>query len=187
MGHSRTDKLDSHRRIVDIAAARIREEGAEGPSVAEVMKAAGLTHGGFYKHFSSRDELVAEALGRAFDEGLLAIASITEGAEDPLAAFTDWYLSEQHRDNPRTGCAVVALGADVGRGDGRLRAAYAEQVRRYLASLEGLLGGADRERRARVALSTMVGSLLLARAVDDESLSAAILSDARDSVIAMGE
>jgi TetR/AcrR family transcriptional regulator, transcriptional repressor for nem operon len=188
MGSSQTDKLDSHERIVAIAAASIRENGTAGPSVAETMKAAGLTHGGFYKHFSSRDDLVAEALGRAFDEGLAAISSITEGAEDPLEAFVDWYVSETHRDNPATGCAVVALGADVSRGEGRLRASYGRQVEFYLASLEGLLGGGiDAGRRARVALSTMVGALILARAIDDETLSSGILGAARESVIAMGD
>lgn len=187
MGSSRADKVDSHERIVGIAAARIREQGAADPSVAEIMHAAGLTHGGFYKHFSSRDELIAEALGRAFDEGIEAMGRITAGEGEPLQALLDWYLSGQHRDDAATGCAVVALGADVQRGEKRLREAYGRQVERYLLKLEGLLGGPDRARRARVALSTMVGALLLARGVDDVLLSDGILSAARESVIALGK
>lgn len=183
MGSSRQDKIDSHERIVGIASERIREAGTSAPGVAEIMKDAGLTHGGFYKHFSSRDDLVAEALDRAFADGRDAMSSITEGADDPLAAFVDWYVSEEHRDHAAAGCAVVALGDDVRRGEERLRSAYRRQVESYLANLERLLGaGPDGRRRATVALSAMVGALLLARGVDDESLSAEILRDVRQAV-----
>src|ERR1700733_13155103 len=111
MGHSKRDKAASHDRIVEIAAARIRESGTEGPGVAEIMKAAGLTHGGFYKHFDSRDDLVAEAVEEAVAQSREGFAAVVDGAADPLAAFVDWYLSPAHRDQPGTGCAVVALGA----------------------------------------------------------------------------
>ena len=107
------------------------------------MKAAGLTHGGFYKHFASRDELVAEAVDRALTDGEEAIRSLTDGADDPLAAFVDWYASAEHRDNPAGGCAVVALGSDVPRAEDRVRTAYREQVERYLALLERLHGGGE--------------------------------------------
>src|SRR3954469_21021759 len=127
MRQSREEKARTHDRIVEVAARRIREEGIEGPGVAEIMKAAGLTHGGFYKHFASRDDLVAEAADRAFAAGNDAMESLTEGGEDPLAAFVDWYTSADHRDNPGDGCAVVALGSDVPRADARVRVAYREQ------------------------------------------------------------
>jgi TetR/AcrR family transcriptional repressor of nem operon len=183
MGHSRDEKAKNHERIVEIASARIRESGTETPGVAEIMKAAGLTHGGFYKHFSSRDDLIAEAADRTFADGNQAMESVTEGAEDPLGAFVEWYASAEHRDNPATGCGVVALGTDVPRGDDRVRAAYRQQVRRYLAHLERLLGGDEEARqRATVALSTLVGAVLLARAVDDEALSDEILRDVRAAV-----
>src|SRR4051794_34385344 len=93
VGHSKEDKAASHERIVEIAAARMRESGTDGPGVAEIMRAAGLTHGGFYKHFTSRDNLVAEALAKAFAEADGATAEATKDAEDPLAAFVDWYAS----------------------------------------------------------------------------------------------
>jgi TetR/AcrR family transcriptional repressor of nem operon len=180
MRQSREEKAKTHDRIVKIASARIREAGIEGPGVAEIMQAAGLTHGGFYKHFGSRDDLVAEAADRAFADADQTAREVTEDAPDPLAAFVDWYVSTQHRDNPATGCPVVALGADVRRGDDRVRAAYGRQVERYLGSLERLLGGGeDARRRATVALSMLVGSVVLARAIDDEELSDEILRDAR--------
>ncbi|HTR74062.1 MAG TPA: TetR/AcrR family transcriptional regulator [Solirubrobacterales bacterium] len=183
MGHSRHEKADSHRRIVKVAARKMRESGTEGPGVAEIMKAAGLTHGGFYKHFDSRDDLVAEAVEAATAEGLEGFEEATEGAADPLAAFVDRYLSPGHRDDPGSGCAVVALGADAARADDRVRAVYRAQVERYIAELEELMGGgADVRRRAIAAVTSMVGALLVARAVDDADLSDEILGEVRASL-----
>jgi len=178
MGHSQDEKTRNHDRIVEIAARRIREQGTDGPGVAEIMRDAGLTHGGFYKHFGSRDELVAEAARRSYAESDRAVEEVVADAEDPRRAFVDWYLSEAHRDDPGTGCAVVALGSDVARADETIRDAYTDQVRRYLDHLEALLdAGAD-----TVALSTLVGALTLARAVNDPELSARILRDAREAL-----
>ena len=183
VGHSKEDKAVSHDRIVEIASARMRESGTTTPGVAQIMKAAGLTHGGFYKHFESRDDLVAEAVGKAFDDSDRAMESLTEDADDPLAAFVDWYASAAHCEDPATGCAIVALGADIARGDERVRTAYREQVEKYLASLERLLGGdADARRRATVALSSLVGAVLVARTVDDDALSEELLRNVRESV-----
>lgn len=185
--HSQEEKAKSHERIVDIAAARIREAGTTAPSVGEIMHAAGLTHGGFYKHFGSRDDLVAEAVDRTFADSQKAAAAVIEGAEDPLAAFVDWYVSAEHRDDPASGCSVVALGGEVTRSDARVRSAYTGQVKRYVAQLEQLLGGAtgdpgaDPETRAQaiVTLATLVGAVLVARAVDDPDLSDEIIRDVR--------
>ena len=181
MRQSREEKAKTHERIVQIASTRIREAGIEGPGVAEIMEAAGLTHGGFYKHFGSRDDLIAEAADRAFAESDRTVQELTEGGEDPLAALVDWYLSTGHRDNPGTGCPVVALGGEISRGGDRVRASYRRQVERYLANLERLLG--DRQ-RATVALSTLVGSVMLARAVGDAPLSDEILRDVRAALTA---
>lgn len=185
MGHSQKDKEKNHAEIVEVAAQKMRESGTEGPGVAEIMKAAGLTHGGFYKHFDSRDDLVAEAVEEAVAQSREGFTSITEGAADPLAAFVDWYLSPGHRDDPGSGCAVVALGADAARADERVRATYTGQVERYIAQMEELLGGEgeDVRRRAIAAVSEMVGALLIARAVDDEDLSEEILAAARADVV----
>jgi TetR/AcrR family transcriptional regulator, transcriptional repressor for nem operon len=181
--HSQEEKAKSHERIVEIAAARIREAGTTAPSVAEIMQEAGLTHGGFYKHFDSRDDLVAEAVQRTFAESQQATAAVIENAGDPLSAFVDWYVSAEHRDNPGSGCSVVALGGEAARSDPRVRAAYTDQVKRYLARLEQLLSGAgedpDARAKAIVTLSTLVGSVLVARAVDDPALSDEIIGDVR--------
>lgn len=186
--HSQEEKARSHARIVAIAAERIREDGTTTPSVAEIMQAAGLTHGGFYKHFDSRDDLIAEAVDRTFADSQEATAALIDGAEDPLAAFVDWYVSATHRDNPGSGCSVVALGGEAPRGDARVRAAYTDQVNRYLAQLQELLGGEGGEdagedpetrRCATVMLSTLVGAVLVSRAVDDPALSDEIIRDVR--------
>ena len=179
MGHSQDEKTRNHDRIVEIAARRIREQGTDGPGVAEIMREAGLTHGGFYKHFGSRDALIAEAAQRSYDESGRASEAVVRDAEDPLRAFVDWYLSGDHRDDPGTGCAVVALGADVPRAGTDVRDAYTEQVRRYLAHLEELRGTGDET----VALATLVGAMLLARAVNDAELSARILHEAREALV----
>ncbi len=186
MGHSQKDKEKNHAEIVAIAAQKMRESGTEGPGVAEIMKAAGLTHGGFYKHFDSRDDLVAEAVEAAVAQSREGFAAVVDGAADPLAAFVDWYLSPAHRDQPGTGCAVVALGADAARADERVQATYRGQVERYVAEMEGLLEGdgegEDVRRRAIAAVSEMVGAVLIARAVGDEDLSEEILAAARASI-----
>ncbi len=183
MGHSREEKEKNHRQIVEIAAAKMRESGTEGPGVAEIMRAAGLTHGGFYKHFDSRDDLVAEAVEEAIAQGREGFEEATAGAADPLAAVGDSDRSTSHRDDPGSVCAVVALGSDVACSDLRVRAAYRGQVESYFAQMEDLLGGGEEARREAIgAVTAMVGAVLIARAVDDEELSAEILREARASI-----
>src|SRR5512132_4483020 len=183
MRHSKEDKAASHARIVAIAAARIRESGTEQPGVAEIMRAAGLTHGGFYKHFGSRDELIAEAVERALTDSEPRLVEIAAGAGDPLAAFADAYVSAAHRDDPATGCGVAALGTDMPRVGGPAQEAYRLQVERYLAHLQPLLGnGDDARRRATVTLSAMVGAVMIARALGPTVSSDEILRDVRAAV-----
>jgi TetR/AcrR family transcriptional repressor of nem operon len=187
MGHSQNEKTRNHDRIVEVAARRIREAGTEAPGVAEIMAGAGLTHGGFYKHFGSRDELIAEAAEHTYAESEAAARQVIDGADDPLAAFVDWYLSFEHRDDPGSGCSVVALGNDVARGSDVVRSAYTDQVRRYLVLLDELLGTAAPDRPsadATAALATLAGAVLVARAVDDPELSERILLDARTALLA---
>ena len=182
MRHSKEDKAASHERIVEVAAARIRESGTEQPGVAEIMRAAGLTHGGFYKHFGSRDELIAEAVERALADSEPRLVEIAAGAEDPLAAFADAYVSTAHRDDPASGCGVVALGTEMPRVGGPAQEAYRAQVERYLAHLQPLLGDDDARRRATVTLSAMVGAVMIARALGPTPGSDEILRDVRDAV-----
>jgi TetR/AcrR family transcriptional regulator, transcriptional repressor for nem operon len=146
------------------------------------MGAAGLTHGGFYKHFGSRDELIAAAAERAMSASGPLIAGV-QAEEDPLAAFADWYVSSAHRDDPGDGCGVAALAGDAAR-DSAVRGAYRAQVARYLELLQEMLGGEDQARRQRAAvtLSAMVGAVVLARALGDTPASDALLADVRDAV-----
>ncbi len=183
MRRSREDKARSRERIVEVAAARIRQSGTEAPGVAEIMRDAGLTHGGFYKHFDSREQLIEAALQQAMIEGDQRVTDVTEGAADPLAAFVDWYVSAEHVADPGTGCAVAALGADVGRGAEPLRATYRAQVERYLVRLEQLLGSRE---RATVALATLVGAITVARGLGEPVLAEEILRDVRASLKAAG-
>jgi TetR/AcrR family transcriptional repressor of nem operon len=111
-----------------------------GRAVAEIMQAAGLTHGGFYKHFDSRDDLIAEAAETALARSDRHAHELTDPAQDPLAAFVDWYRSADHCDDPGAGCAIAALGDDVRRGDKRVRTAYRQQLERYLDNVERFLG-----------------------------------------------
>ena len=178
--HSKDEKAASHERIVNAAAARIRESGTDQPGVAEIMRAAGLTHGGFYKHFDSRDELIQEAVQRALTERGPELEALLAAADDPLAAFAEWYVSEAHRDNAGHGCGVVALGLDVSRAGGGAQEAYRVQVERYIALLTSMLGGD--ERAAAVTLSAMVGAVMIARALGSTERSDEILRQVRDAV-----
>ena len=184
MRHSKDEKAASHERIVNAAAARIRESGTDQPGVAEIMRAAGLTHGGFYKHFDSREELIEEAVERALTDNQKTVAQMVYEADDPLAAFADSYVSTAHRDDPAHGCGVVALGADVMRVGGVAQDAYRAQVDRYLAYLQSLLDGDDDDRRkqANVTLSAMVGAVMIARALGPTPRSDELLRDVRDAV-----
>src|SRR5216683_2462105 len=123
MGHSRAEKAETHERIVSLASKRFREKGLTGIGIAELMTEAGLTVGGFYKHFDSRDDLVAEALGSAVGPWKrLVDAAASGGPPMTYDALVDDYLSEAHRNHPSTGCPVGALAGDVARSDKRTRA-----------------------------------------------------------------
>jgi TetR/AcrR family transcriptional repressor of nem operon len=179
MGHSRASKREHHEEIVGVAASRFREDGVDRVGVAHLMRDAGLTHGGFYRHFESRDELVAEAVERALHDGGQAMAAVAESPHEPLAAVIDAYLSIAHRDNLGSSCAVTTLAADVARSNPRARAAYTTQVGTYIDLLERLLPpGSNAQQRATAitTLSTLVGAVSMARAVNDEALSREILA-----------
>jgi TetR/AcrR family transcriptional repressor of nem operon len=175
VGSSQADKAASHERIVKAASRRIRRDGIGNLAVAELMKQAGLTHGGFYRHFDSRDDLVAEAIVEALAQGSQRVqASASLSGPAALAAIVDGYLTRLHRDKPETGCAVAALPTDVARCDPRARSAYSSQVRSYLELLRELTPDRDPD-QAHLILASLVGALLLARAVDDRGLSDEIL------------
>ena len=183
MGHSRADKREHHDKIVGRAASRFREDGVDRVGVAEVMRDAGLTHGGFYRPFESRDELVAEAVERALHDGGQAMAAVAASPHDPLAAVIDAYLSISHRDNLGTSCAVTTLARDVAHSSPRARTAYTSQVEIYVDMLVRLLPPGPRSRATAItALSTLVGAVSMARAVNDEALSREILASAESEM-----
>lgn len=179
---------ESHDRIVRIAAARFREGGVEASGVATLMEAAGLTHGGFYRHFASREDLVAEAVECALHDGGKAVQALADGSQPPavqLAALVDAYLSLTHRDGLATSCAVTTLAGDVARSNQRARSAYTRQVASYLELLTKLVAGEKRRTKrvkAVAALSALVGAVSIARAVNDEKLSDEILHAAAEAL-----
>jgi TetR/AcrR family transcriptional regulator, transcriptional repressor for nem operon len=178
VGSSQADKAASHERIVKTASRRMRRDGIDSVSVAELMNEAGLTHGGFYRHFDSRDDLMGEAIDTALAQGSERIQAAAKlGGPEGLAAIIDGYLSRLHRDKPETGCAVAAFPTDVARTNARVRTAYARQVRSYVELLTELIPGRDSD-QAQLILAALVGALVLARAVDDRGMSDEILESA---------
>ncbi len=186
MGRSQLEKQKTHEKIVETASKRLREEGLEGIGVANLMKEAGLTVGGFYKHFASRDDLVAEAIQSAFDSwGRKLEAEGVNPAEMTAADVADRYVSADHRDNPGEGCPFAALTSDISRSGEKARGIGTDGLRRNFASLASKAAGADdseRRRRAIMAFAMMTGGVGLARISSDEVLSAEILATVRDFV-----
>ena len=182
---SREQARENHDRVVDAASALMRERGIEGAGVAEVMKAAGLTHGGFYNHFDSKEALTLEALDLAFRD------MSDERARAPgLEALLRGYLSEAARRNPGKACPAAALAGDVSRQPEPVRAVFADGLEAMIASVEaGLPEGEGRREQAVNLVVRMVGALALSRAVPDGSPLAAELLDAplRASLREVGE
>jgi TetR/AcrR family transcriptional regulator, transcriptional repressor for nem operon len=179
MGHSQTEKKKNHERIVRTASKRLREKGLEGVGIADLMKEVGLTVGGFYKHFESRDDLVVEALRSAFGTWRRqSDAAASGGPPLTYAKLVDDYLSEAHRDHPGSGCAISALTGEIARSGKRTRALLTEEIRNAFQLIADLTPGKD-EGPARsgaiLTLSALVGAIGLSRAVSDEALSREIL------------
>ncbi|ENN86920.1 putative transcriptional regulator protein, TetR family [Rhizobium freirei PRF 81] len=189
MGRSQLEKQKTHERIVTLAAKRLREEGLEGIGVADLMKEAGLTVGGFYKHFASRDELVAEAMESAIgswrrqqEEQGIDPASIS------LNDYIDNYLSERHRDHCGEGCAYAALTADMARSSDAVRAVATDGLRRNFEAMTARMPQpetVEARRKAIIASCLMTGALGLARVANDEALSAEILETVKQFVKAL--
>jgi len=176
---SREQAARNRERIVETAARRFRERGFEGIGVADLMKEAGLTHGGFYGHFASKEELIAEASARALMGSLEVFSKVAERASgDPLSAVAGAYLTTGHRDNPGAGCLLAALGPDVSRQGPAVRRSVAGYVRAAVELLMTLVPGKSKAARRQKAISTyatLVGTMVMARAVDDRALSQEIL------------
>jgi TetR/AcrR family transcriptional regulator, transcriptional repressor for nem operon len=183
---SREQAAANRERIVDAAAQLFRERGFEGIGVADLMKEAGLTHGGFYGHFASKEDLIAEASARALTTSLGLWDEVAERApDDPLSAIAEVYLSTEHRDDPGAGCLLAALGPDLSRQGHAVRRAVTDHVRSVVELVTKVLPGKSKAARRRKAIgtfATFVGALVMARAVDDRALSKEILDAARATV-----
>ena len=183
---SREQAAQNRERIVEAAAQLFRERGFEGIGVADLMKEAGLTHGGFYGHFSSKENLIAEASARALTGSLALWSRLAERApRDPLSAIAGVYLTSKHRDNPGAGCLLAALGPDVSRQAPAVRRAVTDYVRSacdLLAKLVPRTSKAARRQKAITTYATLVGAMIMARAVDDRALSQEILDAGLASV-----
>ena len=181
-------KETSHERIVAAAARAIRRGGFQGVGVADIMKEAGLTHGGFYAHFSSRNALLAEALERAGQDTAARIrddlATRQSRGASPLRALVEGYLSDRHLGDIETGCAVAALASEMPRQTPEVREAAAQRVRAMVAAVRRALPkDAPADSGAAIA-SQLVGALQLARALGDNAQGQAFLKASRRSLLA---
>lgn len=186
MPYTKEHKLRTRGRILREAARAFRERGVGDVAIPAVMRRAGLTHGGFYAHFASKDALVAAACREGFTEaGLELLDQVAQMAPgDEARQIIRAYLSRAHRDDPSTGCMLPSLTPEVARGSDEVRAGFTNAVKEYARKLAGYLPddgtpSEQRETEALVVLAGMAGVLQLARAVDDRALSDRILLAAR--------
>ncbi|HEY1543257.1 MAG TPA: TetR/AcrR family transcriptional regulator [Xanthobacteraceae bacterium] len=187
---SREQAAANRERIIEAAAELFRRSGFTGVGVADIMKAADLTHGGFYGHFTSKDDLIAQASRRAMRRSAEVWRKMVADADrDPLTALLSHYVSSRHRDDPAHGCAFAALGSDAARCGKPVRTAFAEGLGPLIDILTEAVAGRTKAARRRKALATMselVGAIVLSRAVGDAALSEEILDAARRELAAAG-
>ena len=176
---SREKTAESRERILTAAARGFRERGLDGIGLAEVMKEAGFTHGGFYAHFDSKEDLMAEACGHALDGSLASWRKLQAASPDKaLQAIVDHYLSPRHLADRGSGCTIAALAADVARHGPCVRSAVTTRFRALMTILADAMPGrtrAARRKKALAAYASLVGAVVLARAVNDAALSGEIL------------
>jgi len=188
MRYSRQHKLETHARIVRKASIKLREKGAHGIGVADLMKDAGLTHGGFYAHFHSREALVIEAFTHAMDRSTERWRKLGEQAppEKRLSKVVNSYLTSLHRDDPGRGCAIPALGAEIARESSRTRKVFAGRLEQMIDMLADQIQGVPRKaarKQAMAAIATMMGTMVMARIAGSGEFSEEILSAGRDAVL----
>jgi TetR/AcrR family transcriptional regulator, transcriptional repressor for nem operon len=184
---SREKAAETRERIIEAAGALFRERGFDGIGVADIMKAADLTHGGFYGHFDSKDDLVAQASRQAMARAAVNWDKVVTGAKsDPYAALLAHYLSPRHRDEPGQGCAFAALSGDAARCGKPVQTAFAQGLEPLIEIVAKAAPGRSKAARRRKAVATvaeMIGALMLARAVSGSALSDEILDAARGELL----
>ena len=168
-------KAETHKAILDKASRLFRERGVEGTSVGDVMAEAGLTHGGFYRHFENKEALVAATLRATFDaiRAELETRASQVGTEAAVRDYFEHYLSDEHLAHPGYGCPVPSLGADVARAGAPLKAEFGAGLRRTMTAMAAGLTGSEDERRRRAIreIAMRVGAIVIARASDAETAS----------------
>jgi TetR/AcrR family transcriptional repressor of nem operon len=182
---SRTQAAGNRQKVINVASRLFRKRGFDGIGLKDLMEAAGLTQGAFYKQFKSKEDLAAQASRRALESAALRWSDeAAANPEDPLGAVLGWYLSMKHREEVMDGCPIVALGSDAARQSSDVKASFEAGVRVHLELLGQLLGetGEEPNDKAIAILSTMIGALILSRTVNDERLSERILQAAANSV-----
>jgi TetR/AcrR family transcriptional repressor of nem operon len=188
MRYSKEHKLETHARIVKKASVRLRERGAHGIGVADLMKDAGLTHGGFYAHFDSREALLIDAFAYAMDRGTERWRKVAEQTppEKRFATIVQSYLTPVHRDDPGRGCTIPTLGAEIARESPKTRRAFAAKLEQMIDMLADQIPDQPRKaarKRAMAAIATMMGTLVMARIAGSGEFSDEILGAGRDAVL----
>jgi TetR/AcrR family transcriptional repressor of nem operon len=183
---SREKVLQNRDHVIETAARLLRERGFDGIGLADIMKAAGLTHGGFYRNFASKDDLTVKASERAIADTIALLKDgLAQQPQDPLRALIERYVSSDHRDDPASGCILPALATDAARcNNPALRAVFTKAIQFYLdqiAALSSATSGATGSRHPAAILSEMVGAVILSRVIEDipmaDSLIAAVVTD----------
>ena len=188
MRKSKQEAEATRQRIIMAAAAAFRKNGIAGTGLSDLMAAAGLTHGGFYRHFDSKDQVVAEACTAAAESLInqLAVSAFGKSPQRGLKTIVETYLSAAHRDEPADGCPLAALGSEMARGDERTRAAATQALLKLVEVIASQFGKTQPDvarRRALVAAATMIGALTMSRIVTDSELSAGILREAAKQLV----
>ncbi|RFU49427.1 TetR/AcrR family transcriptional regulator [Paraburkholderia sp. DHOC27] len=190
MRKSRVETAETRRRIVEIAAREFTGKGIHATGLADVMAEAGLSHGGFYRHFDSKDHLVAEACTSGMTDviGKLEAAATASAAQDGFKAIVDAYVSAGHRDNAARGCPIAGMGSELIRSEAETRAAATDSLDRLLALLVKHADEAEPEAarsKAVFALAAMIGGITMARIMTDADASMAVLQEVREHLDAL--
>lgn len=192
MRYGKDHKEETHKRVVEAAARRFRKDGIESTGVVDLMADAGLTHGGFYAHFSSKETLVKEALAAASmksrDHLQGQIDQARAEGRDPLEAIVRSYLTVTHRDRPDRGCSVAALGSEIARHPRKTREAFTEGLEKTMGIIASALPETvpNRQERAYAIFSTLIGALQLSRAISDSTMSQAVIDAGVTAALQIG-
>lgn len=191
MRYEKGHKDQTRKRVVNVAAARFRAKGIEATGLAGLMADAGLTHGGFYAHFKSKDDLVREAISEAHarnrETWTEEVKAAKEQGKDGLETIVRRYLRTAHRDKPEAGCSVAALAQEVARNDPKTREVMARAADEIVAIIASELPASLPEKKARetayAIFGLLIGTLQLARVTTDKSLSESILQSGQDAAL----